>query len=154
MKLSTREDIEAPIAYVFDQVTDFAALERRAIRQGAEVVRRAGGPVTAGAEWDISFEFRGRCRQVAAKLTVLDPPNTVCFDSGSDGIAALTQINLVALSQTRTRVLVSFEMQAKTFTARVLLQSLKLAKSKMSQRFAVRVKDYADNIEDGFLRDA
>jgi len=153
MKLSTREDIEAPIDYVYDHVTDFKALERRAIRQGAQVTRRSEGPITAGATWDINFEFRGRPRQVTTQLTVLDPSNSVYFDSSSDGIAAVTEVNLVALSQTRTRVMVSFDLRAKTFTARVLLQSLKLAKAKMTARFAARVKDYAENIEDSFRRD-
>ena len=60
MKLSTREDIEAPIAYVFQRVSDFERFERRAMRQGADVSRRAEGLVEIGMIWDIAFEFRGR----------------------------------------------------------------------------------------------
>ena len=59
---------------------------------------------------------------------------------------------MIALSATRTRVLVSFDMRAKTLTARLLLQSLKLAKTKVTKRFKARVLDYAENVEDDYRR--
>lgn len=154
MKFSTREDIEAPIDYVFDRVTDFAAFERRALRQGAEVNRRDDGEIGVGTVWDVAFKFRGRDRKVAAKLVVLDRPNAMQIESASDGLDAITIVELVALSQARTRVLVSLDLKAKTLTARLLLQSLKLAKTKISKRFKARVLDYAEDIEDRYRRDA
>ena len=39
MKLSTREDIEAPIGTVFDAVTDFDGFERQLLRRGVDVTR-------------------------------------------------------------------------------------------------------------------
>lgn len=154
MKFSTREDIEAPVDYVFAQVSDFAAFERRAMRQGADVARREDGPIAQGAIWDISFQFRGRDRRVLAELTQIDVPTLLSIDSASDGLNAVTEVELIALSQTRTRVLVSFDLRAKTLTARLLLQSLKLAKTKMTKRFNARVLDYAEDIEDRYRRDA
>jgi hypothetical protein len=154
MKFSARQDIEAPIDYVFGQVSDFTSFERRAMRQGADVARRVDGPVTQGCTWDIKFQFRGRDRKVVATLTQLDPPYMMQIDSASDGLHAETEVSLVALSQTRTRVIVGFEMRAKTLTARLLLQSLKLAKAKMAKRFDARVQDYGEDIEDRFRREA
>lgn len=152
MKLSTHEDIEAPIAYVFSRVSDFSGFERRAMRQGVAVSRRQEGEVCVGTFWDIAFSFRGRERQVIAQLVALDPPQMMRIDSQSDGLLAQTQVELVALSQTRTRVLVTFELSAKTLPARLLLQSLKLAKSKMTKRFKARAADYAETLEDDFRR--
>lgn len=154
MKFSTREDIEAPINYVFAQVSDFAAFERRAMRQGADVIRRPEDAVAQGTVWDIKFNFRGRDRKAEAVLTLLDQPQAFTIDSASDGLNASTEIELIALSQTRTRVLVSFDLRAKTLTARLLVQSLKLAKSKMTKRFNGRVLDFAEEIEDRYRRDA
>lgn len=154
MKFSTREDIEAPINYVFAQVSDFAAFERRAMRQGADVIRKPDDAVAQGTVWDIKFNFRGRDRKAEAVLTLLDQPQAFTIDSASDGLNASTEIELIALSQTRTRVLVSFDLRAKTLTARLLVQSLKLAKSKMTKRFNGRVLDFAEEIEDRYRRDA
>ena len=154
MKFSTREDIEAPINYVFAQVSDFAAFERRAMRQGADVIRKPDDAVAQGTVWDIKFNFRGRDRKAEAVLTLLDQPQAFTIDSASDGLNASTEIELIALSQTRTRVLVSFDLRAKTLTARLLVQSLKLAKSKMTERFNGRVLDFAEEIEDRYRRDA
>jgi hypothetical protein len=152
MKLSTREDIEAPIAYVYGRVSDFAGFERRALRQGVDVSCRDEGQAKVGTCWDIAFAFRGRPRKVQAELTKLDPEHGIEIESQSDGLLALTQVELVALSAARTRILVSFDIKAKTLTARLLLQSLKLAKAKMTSRFKARVLDYAENVEDDYRR--
>lgn len=150
MKLSTREDLEAPIDFVFACVTDFAAFERRALRNGAQVTRQGSGDVQVGTVWDVDFTFRGRDRSVQATLVRLDPPNALKVDSMSDGIFAVTEVELVALSPARTRVIVGFEMRARTLTARLLLQSLKLAKTKLTKRFKARVVDYAEDVEDHY----
>lgn len=152
MKFSTREDIEAPIDYVFGRVTDFSGFERRALRQGAQVVRRQSGAVAQGDVWDMSFTFRGRDRKVAAMLAQLDPPQGLRIESVSDGLTALTAVELVALSSARTRVMVSFDLKAGTLTARLLVQSLKLAKARLAKRFTARVRDYAEDIEDDYRR--
>lgn len=152
MKLSTREDIEAPIGYVYHRVSDFESFERRALRQGIDVSCRSEGAARVGTIWDIAFEFRGRQRNVEAELNKLELEQAIEIESQSDGLVAVTQIDLVALSATRTRVLVSFDMKAKTLTARLLLQSLKLAKTKLTKRFKARVLDYAENVEDDYRR--
>ena len=150
MKLSTREDIEAPIDFVFGRVTDFAAFERRALRQGAHVSRNTDGVPQVGTVWDVGFKFRGRDRAVEATLKRLDHPTVMQIESISDGMTATTDVELVALSPARTRVIVGFEMRARTLTARLLLQSLKLAKGKLTKRFKARVLDYAEDVEDAY----
>ncbi|MGJ8621291.1 MAG: SRPBCC family protein [Yoonia sp.] len=153
MKFSTRQDIEAPIDYVFSQISDFGAFERRGMRQGAKVTRTPDGPVTRGTQWDITFRFRGRDRAVRSTLIALEAPQMMQIDSALDGMDAILTIELIALSQTRTRILVGFDLRAKSLTARVMLQSLKLAKSKLTKRFDTRVQGYAEDIEDRYRRE-
>jgi len=52
MKFSTREDVEAPVDYVFGQISDFGAFERQALRRGADVRRLDSGPFVTGSAWD------------------------------------------------------------------------------------------------------
>ena len=59
-------------------------------------------------------------------------------------------VELVALSRSRTRMVVSTNAKAKTLTARVLLQSFKLARQRAQKRFANRVSDWAETIEDAY----
>ncbi|SFS00923.1 SRPBCC family protein [Yoonia litorea] len=152
MKFTTREDIEAPINAVFERVSDFATYEKRAMRQGADVTRRSGDPVNVGTIWDVKFDFRGRPRALEAEIIRLDDPTNLMIESRSEGLDAVTEIDLVALSQTRTRVMVSIDVKAKTLTARLLLQSLKLAKAKLTKRFKGRVRTMAEDIEDEYRR--
>ncbi len=76
MKFTTREDIEAPIEHVFAAVTDFDGFERQALRRGAEVTRKdTMGKPGVGSEWNLKFTFRGKRREVDARIAKFDMPN-------------------------------------------------------------------------------
>lgn len=150
MKFSTREDIEAPVDYVFQQVSDFAAFERQALRRGADVRRLDSGPFVKGSAWDVAFKFRGKDRRMRATLAELDTPNSLQIETVAQGIDGVTRIEVVKLSQHRTRIAMSIDMSAKSLSARLLLQSLKLAKANLSARFKKRVGDFSQDIEDRF----
>lgn len=149
MKFSTREDIEAPIDFVFARVTDFDNFERRAMRHGAHVVRHGGG-VAVGTKWDVAFTFRDRERQAEATLSTLQQPHEMQIDTIVDGLTTQTKVELVALSPGRTRVIIGLELRARTLTARLLLQSLKLAKGKLTKRFKGRVIEFVEGVEDQY----
>ncbi|MBE0412193.1 SRPBCC family protein [Yoonia sp.] len=154
MKFSTREDIEAPIAHVFEKASDFAAFERRALRHGARVYRQGDGPVTLGAKWEIEFRLRGRNRKMQATLAAIDAPEMYRFDAVSEHLIAQSSVTLVALSPNRTRILVAFDLQPRSLTARVMLQPLKLAKAKLTQQFKGRVLEFAKDIEHDYRNPA
>lgn len=147
MKFSGREDIDAPHDVVWAQVADFGAFERQAMRRGADVQRIDAGPVVQGSGWKIAFTYRGKERRMKAVMARLDPPNGLQLDTVSSGIDGVTQVELVPLSPTRTRLSMSIELSAKSLTARLVLQSLKLAKGSLSNRFKTRLKDFAQEVE-------
>lgn len=148
MKFSTREDIEAPIEEVFREVTNFEVFERSAMRRGANVHRIAPHSFPGAKQaWKIGFVFRGKPREVLAELTELDAPARLRLQSASGGLDGDLLIDLVALSRRRTRLSVALEVRPKTISARLLVQSLKLAKQSLSQRFSARVAKFAEDIE-------
>ncbi|MEL7257443.1 MAG: SRPBCC family protein [Pseudomonadota bacterium] len=155
MKFVEREDIEAPIEYVFSQISDFPALERSAMRRGAEVQRVDNLDQNGvGMAWDTSFMLRGKRRDMRLEMTDYDEPNCLSVKSTSANLSGFMMIDLVALSRRRTRLTVEVSVKPKTLTARLLLQSLKLARTNMTRRFALRVAEYAKDVEDRFKASA
>ncbi len=153
MRLTTKQDIEAPAAFVFAVMTDFDAWERAAMRRGAEVVRtdtlRQPG---IGMGWRIKFHFRGKARVMALKFTEVDPGNRLAFTGDAPTVGGDASVELMELSTRRTRVTVTTEIKPKTLAARLFVQTMKLAKSKLQQRFETRVGQVGADIEDRYKR--
>lgn len=154
MKFSTKEDIEAPIDQVFQMVTDFDNLERQAMRRGADIRRTDDGPKGEGMSWRAAFQFRGKMRDVDIKITRFEAPHVVVADSTSGGLDARCVVELVALSRRRTRMSFDMELIPNTLSSRLLVQSLKLARGRMTKRFHLRMAEYAKDLEDRFQRKA
>ncbi len=151
MKFSTNEDIEAPIQAVFDMLSDFEHFERAALRRGAEVQRvdemTVPGP---GMTWDAVFELRGKRRELQLEMVTYDRPNEMVLESTSPGMLGQMSFELIALSRGRTRVKVELEVKPLNLSARLLVQSLKLAKKKLAQRYKLRIAEYAKGMEDRY----
>jgi carbon monoxide dehydrogenase subunit G len=149
MKLSTKVDIEAPIDEVFGALTDFEGFERAALRRGAEVVRM-GQPRPNGVDqvWRVAFDYRGKLRQLTARLVALDRPNTLRFQGTAKSLDGEMLVDLVALSRRQTRVTVALDIKPKTLPARIFVQSLVFARSRINDRFAKRIRTFAQQIED------
>ena len=149
MKLTTKEDVEAPIEEVFSALTDFDGFERAALRRGAEVVRQdRAGPGGTGQSWRIAFIYRGKRREMTARLVGQDVPTALRFQGMSRTLDGVMLVDLVALSRRRTRVTVTVDITAKTLTARIFLQSLVFARGRINARFAKRVQLFAKSVED------
>jgi hypothetical protein len=117
MKFSTKEDVEAPIDFVFDEVSDFQSFERAALRRGAEVQRvdtlSSPGP---GLAWDAQFRFRGRRREITIEVTDFDKPHNIACAFESQLFAGALVVDLVALSRNRTRLSVEINFSPRNLT--------------------------------------
>jgi hypothetical protein len=155
MKFSTREDIEAPIDHVFSRVTDFHGFERQALRRGADVQRVDAAPVPVeGSSWNVAFKYRGKDRKLQAMVSKLNGPTELQIDTSASGLDGITSIELVALSRNRTRIAATLELSAKSLSARLLLQSLKLAKNNLTRRFKMRITEFAEDVEENYRKNA
>lgn len=155
MKFTTKEDIEAPVEAVFEMLSEFEMFERSAIRRGAEVQRvdrmTAPGP---GMAWDVSFVMRGKKREMAIKLMDYDSPQRMSAQATSPGFNGAFIVDLIALSKNRTRLAVDVDFKPQNLSARLLVQSLRLAKTSLTKRFKLRVAEYAKDLEDRYERRA
>ena len=80
----------------------------------------------------------------------VDHPNGVDIGFTSGGVEGSTNIELVPLSPARTRLIIRLDMAPRTLAARLLLQSLKLAKSNLTQKFKTRIADFAEDVETSY----
>lgn len=150
MKISTRQDIEAPLDSVYAAVTDFGAIERQLRKRGVTLERDPSAPGEGvGRRWLAEVSWRGRAHPVASELTAMTPGRGIEVVSTSGGVVCATVVDLVALSRTRTRMLVSVEARPTTISSRLLVQSLKLAKGRLTERLEARAGDFARRIESG-----
>ena len=148
MQFISKEDIEAPVAQVFAILSEFETFERSAMRRGVEVQRvDASAPIGAGMARDTRFRLRGKPREMHVVLKQYDAPSLMRFASHSKGINGDVVIELLALSPRRTRMSFSVELKANTLSARLFLQSLKLARKNMTRRFKLRMAEFAKEIE-------
>lgn len=151
MKFSTREDIEAPIDFVFRMASDFDGFERSALRRGVTVKRRETLTQPGAKQgWDIGFRFRGKQRDVAAELVSYDAPNTMVFTATARTMHADVTVDLMPLSRERTRLSFVVDLKPKNMRGRVKIQSLKIAKSNIMRRFRLRVANFAAEVEDSY----
>ncbi|MGC3938874.1 SRPBCC family protein [Roseobacter sp. EG26] len=155
MKFSTNEDVDAPISSVFEMISSFAYYERAAMRRGADVQRTVDpGKPGVGMAWAARFYLRGRTRDVDLKMVTYDPPNEMVLELLSQGLRGETRFELMALSRSRTRIMISLELRPLTLPARLFLQSLKLTKTTLTKQYKARIRKYVKEMEDRYQASA
>ncbi len=151
MKVTTRHDIEAPVSFVFQALTDFDYWERSAMRRGADVARTDKmTTLGAGLAWLVRFRFRGKDRKINIRLTGIDAPARVTFAADGQVFDASCIIDLMELGAKRTRIVVVSEAKPKTLAARLIMQSLRLARARVQRKVDKRVAAITAEIESRF----
>lgn len=155
MKLTAKEDVEAPIGFIYAALTDFGMWEGAAMRRGAEVDRldrlRKAGP---GMEWLVGFVYRGKRRQVNLKLLAMTLDQSLSFNCTAQPAEAALKLDLAEMGPRRTRVTVNLEIKPRTLAARLFVQSLRLAKAKVTRRFSLRLSQIGKDIEERYRASA
>ncbi|MGQ0611041.1 MAG: SRPBCC family protein [Paracoccaceae bacterium] len=149
MKLSCKQDLDVPAAFVLAQITDFDGWERAAMRRGVEIERSAG-PAAPGLSWATSLRYRDRDRKVRIGLEQLSADGLVGFSIDSAPAGGTLDVEIVPMSSARSRLLIRIEIKPKTFAARLFVQSLRLARSRVERKLDQRAKALAKEIETRF----
>lgn len=148
MMLSGQEDIGLGIEDAFRCVTDLDFLERQVLRRGIDIVRtdQLETPGT-GVTWSAKPDWNGRTYPMILEISEWHAPECACLIADGKGFEGDMKAELVALSPSVTRLRLGLTVRAKTFRERMLLQSVGLAKARLSEKFSGFVKDFARNVE-------
>ena len=154
MKFAVKQDVEVPIEFAFAHLTNFDAWERSAMRRGAEVARtdQLRTPA-AGMAWKTSFLYRGKLRKLDLRLTKLAPPNKLSFAAQSAAIEIEFAADLTEMSVKRSRLHLTMEVTPRNLAARLFIQSMRLARTRMDRKFAQRVAQVIAEIEAAYRDD-
>lgn len=143
MKFSTRKDTDLPAGQLFTAISDFPRIERMLMRRAVDVRRidpaqEAGG----GIGWRIGFDWRGRRRDLRLDVTRFDRPEKIVINGQSEAFDMTIEMNIVALSRTRARLIFELELRPLNMRSRLLLQTAKLGKGQLDRRFDRRIGDF------------
>ena len=92
------------------------------------------------------FEYRGRDRRATVQLSEFSAPERMLFLVTNSALNTRLDITISALSKTQSRFQVTAVLEPKSLTARLLVQSMKLARSKYNKRFQKRVAEVASEL--------
>jgi hypothetical protein len=151
MQFTSVQDINAPLDFVFQQLSDFDSYESYALRIGADVDRTDKLTAkAAGMSWHIVGDFRGKNREIKIRLTEYQPDNLLKFTIESSGLEADADMEVMALTRKQSRIKITTLLKPKSISARLILQSAKLAKNSMNRKFNHRFWTYANYIETNY----
>ena len=72
------------------------------------------------------------------------------FLSTSQALTADVAVELVALSRKRTRLQMTIDLKPQNLSARLLVQSLKLARANLTRKFKLGMANYAKSLEERY----
>lgn len=147
MNFISKQDIHAPAAHVFQQLADFDFYESYAMRLGAQVERQDNFThPQPGMCWSIKGYLRGKDRNMELTLDSFSPTEELSYICTSKSLNATINFDVIPLNRTETRMKVVVDVQAKGLSARVALQSARLAKKSLDRKFDTRMRDFAAKI--------
>jgi hypothetical protein len=153
MKFENIEDLDIPIEAAFEMLSEFTFFERMAMRRGVEVSSRDSEPASGlGAAWDLKLPWRGKTVDMEVDVNRFQKPEILGFHAVAPAIDVQLDIELVALSNHKTRLMMKTDISAKTLTGRLLLQSMKLTRGKIEKRMSGRIAEQSRNLEERYRK--
>jgi len=135
MKFKVSEDVDAPADITWTRFTDFSGIEAEAKGRGADLARVGNWTAPeVGCAWRGSIRVRGRMRPLTSEIVALDGPDRCEITTVIGGMQASYDMTFLSLRADMTRVQVTLDLSANTLSARLALQTLKLARGRVLQR--------------------
>ena len=153
MKFKVSEDVDAPVQITWARFTDFSGIEAEAKGRGADLSRVGNWTeAAAGRGWRGTVTVRGRSRPVASEISAMTAPERCEIQTRVGGMDAVYEMTFLALRPDMTRVQVVLDMSASTLSARLALQTLKLARGRVMQRLQGLLARQGNLAEDDYRR--
>lgn len=153
MIFETMEDVDIPQDFAFSRFADFTRYEQTARHYGADI-RRVNGftEITEGCSWRGSAVVRGKTRGVEATITRLAHYEHARIDTVVGGMTVGVDLFFEELGPEQTQVRTTAQLKATTLAARLILQTVKLARRQIQGKINARIVALANEYEDEYRR--
>jgi hypothetical protein len=96
--------------------------------------------------WAATFDWNGAARDLRGEVIRFDAPHRFSAAMSAAQVEGTLDVEVTALDPVRSRVRVTLEWRPVTMSGRILLQSLRLVKGRLDERFAARVAELAAGV--------
>lgn len=138
MKFSTRMDTDLVATELFAAISNFDRFGQIIRRRRAQV-EVLDPALTGSLAWDLGFDLRGRRREFRFALSRHDPDEALRLTGVSELFNIEIDLMVVALTRSRSRLICRADVRPRTMKARLVIQTAKLGKAQLDERFAREV---------------
>lgn len=151
MKLFITKEIGAPVAFVFEAITEFERFEAAAVARGVKVDRRATG-LEEGANpvWDIQFSMHGKALDLSLEVSERAAPHDLAASIVSKSFRGNAECHLSECGDNKTHLALTFAFQGETLAGRLFLKTLDVTKAALQQKIEARVTAFATEVESDY----
>ena len=148
MKFRETLDVNVPAEFAFSELSDHETIERLAMQRGVAIRRtdRLSKP-GPGMSWRADWEWGGRKRRTNITLTRREPPKRIVVETETAGVAGRLETEVVPMTAESCRLIIESEVRAVTFAAKVVLQTIKLARGRIERAVGERIGQLSARLE-------
>ena len=154
MELTYQRIIKVPPAYAFARATDFERFEAEGFGNLAPFEPR--NEIRApeiGARWRTAAEFQGRPRRFSLELLEMAEPNRLVMGNKSDKYDVEAEMIFGAADNHSTAFSFKLNAMARSLTAKLILQTIQLAKGRITKSMQADFDKMAARMEAAYRAD-
>jgi len=151
MELSYNCTINVPQAFAFTRATDFEKFELEGFGNLGrfEPVSEIRAP-EIGARWRTSSEFQGRPRRFSLELFELEPNQKLVLGNKSEKYDIEAHFGFDEISAEETGFSFRLDAKAQSITARLILQTIQLARGRIEKSMQTDFENMARRMETAY----
>jgi len=151
MELSYNSKIYVPQAYAYKCATDFDLFESEGFGKLSKFEPRSEiRAPEIGARWRTSAEFQGRPRNFSLQLLELDGPGKLVLGNKSEKYDIEAHFNFDEVGAEETDFSFRLVAKAQSITAKLILQTIQLARARIESSMRADFEAMAMRMEDTF----
>ncbi len=151
MELTYKTIINVPQAFAFEKATDFARFEREGFGKLSPFEPRSEIKAPGiGARWRTSSEFQGRPRRFSLELFKLDGPEAMVLGNKSEKYDIEAHFLFKEIGEEETEFTFHLDAKAQSITAKLILQTIQLARGRIEKSMQTEFEKMALNMEEAF----